>query len=154
MPRNRKRTTDRGQVPQETMEAAAAEVLNSGKSVRSVARESGICHVSLYRFCEKMRRNENPTVGYNPHNRVFNSEQEGKLADYIKYSADLYFGLSTRDVRKLAYQCAMHYQLKFPGSWTETEMAGVDWLNAFLERNSTLSIRPSRGNKSRTRYEL
>lgn len=42
MPRNRKQTTTRGMVSQKIMEAASAEVLNSGRSVRSVAKENGI----------------------------------------------------------------------------------------------------------------
>ena len=141
MPRNRVRTTDRGKIPQEVMEAAAEEVINRGLSVRSVAKVHGICHVSLHRFCVKKRRNDNPTVGYHPHNRVFNENQENILADYVKKCADLYYGLSTRDLRSLAFQCAVHYEIKFPPNWTEAQMASSDWLNAFLKRNPSLSIR-------------
>jgi hypothetical protein len=57
---------------------------------RSVAKEYGICHVSLHRFCVKLRKNENPKKVYKPCNRAFDSEQEEVLRDYVKRAADLY----------------------------------------------------------------
>jgi len=140
VPRTRVRRRGRG-ISQEVIEAATVEVISNNRSVRSVAKEFGICHISLHRFCVKLRKNEKSQTGYRPHNRVFESHQEGMLRDYVKRAADLYYGLSTRDLRRLAYQCAVHYKLKFPQEWFKTEMAGTDWLNAFLKRNSSISIR-------------
>jgi len=37
---------------------------------------------------------DKPVFGYQSHNKVFNKFQENQLADYIKNSADMYFGLS------------------------------------------------------------
>ena len=50
------------------------------------------------------------------------------------------FGLTTRDVRRLAYEIAerrgiQHHCNKASG------MAGIDWLDGFLKRYSDLSIR-------------
>ena len=78
MPRNRERRTDRG-TSQEVMEAAASAVIDNNKSVRSAAKEFGICHVSLYRFCKKKRDNLNLKTGYNPDNRVYKSHEEEML---------------------------------------------------------------------------
>ena len=39
--------------------------------------------------------------------QVFNKEDEIVLADYLHRSADIYFGLSPIDVRKLAYLVAL-----------------------------------------------
>lgn len=55
MRRTRMRRTDRG-TSQAVLEVAGAEVTNSGGSVRSVATEYGICHVSLHRFRVRLRK--------------------------------------------------------------------------------------------------
>lgn len=141
MGRIRIRKTDRGKIPQDVMEKATSEIVSEGISVRMAAKRYGICHVTLYRFWKKTVNNDSPQVGYKPHNRVFGPEEENILSDYVKHAANSFYGLSTRDLRRLAYQCAVHYNLKFPKNWCDNEMAGVDWLNAFLKRNPSLSIR-------------
>lgn len=147
MPRVRTRTTNRG-IPQVVMDAASHEVIENGKSIRSVAKTFDICHVSLYRFIKKLRSRPTsqkqlprPTTGYKPHNKVFTHEQEQTLNSYIRNCADLYFGLTPREVRKLAYECAVKHELKMPSSWTETGLAGVDWFTSYLKRNNDLTIR-------------
>jgi hypothetical protein len=125
----------------EVMEVATAEVTNNGRSVRSVAKGYGICRASLHRFCVKLRKNENSKTFYKPLNWAFHSKQEEVIRYYVKRAADPYYGLSTRDLRRLAYQCAVHNKLKFPRKWCESETAGTYWLNAFLKINPSLSIR-------------
>ena len=73
--------------------------------------------------------------------QVFNKEDETLLADYLHRSADIYFGLSPIDVRKLAYLVATKLNLKIPTSWTEKLAAGPDWFASFLKRHPTLAIR-------------
>ena len=73
--------------------------------------------------------------------QVFNKEDEIVLADYLHSSADIYFGLSPIDVRKLAYLVAKKLNLKIPSSWTEKLAAGPDWFASFLKRHPTLAIR-------------
>jgi hypothetical protein len=73
--------------------------------------------------------------------------QKEVLRDNVKRSADLYRGLSTRDLRNIAYQSAGHYKLKFPQKWCETEMTGTDRLDTFLLERKSASIYTSfRGN--------
>jgi hypothetical protein len=78
MPRTRVRRTDR-EISQEVIKAAATEVIRNNRSVRSVDKEFGICHISLHRFSVKLRKYEKSQTGYRPHNRVFKSNQEGVL---------------------------------------------------------------------------
>jgi hypothetical protein len=73
--------------------------------------------------------------------QVFNKEDETVLADYLHRSADIYFGLSPIDVRKLAYLVATKLNLQIPTSWTEKLAAGPDWFASFLKRHPTLAIR-------------
>lgn len=147
MPRVRKRTTERG-ISQELMERAVNLVIQEQRSIRSVAKDLDICHVSLSRYCKQQKESHKPgstavapTTGYKPHTRVFNDDQELLLETYLKSAADLYYGLTTRDVRKLAFECARRYYLKMPSKWSEMELAGVDWLDGFMKRHRSLSIR-------------
>jgi hypothetical protein len=131
MPRTRVPRTDGGTC-QKVVEVAGAEVANC-----SVAREYGVCHVSLHGFCVTLRKSETLKTGYKPHNREFDSKQE----DYAKQAAHLYYGLSTRYLRSLVYLCAVHYKLKFPQKSLEPAMADTDWMNSFLKRIPSVSIR-------------
>ncbi|XP_050678651.1 jerky protein homolog-like [Leptidea sinapis] len=88
-----------------------------------------------------MKSGLTPVVGYKPR-LVFNEEQETLLSKYILRSASIYFGLLPEEVRQLAYQCAMKFNVhNIPPSWHTNGEAGKDWLTNFLKRNSTLSIR-------------
>jgi len=53
----------------------------------------------------------------------------------------MYFGLSPKEVRKLAFEYAVKLELKIPKNWTQNKEAGVDWFSEFLKRNSSISIR-------------
>ena len=73
--------------------------------------------------------------------QVLSEAQESELESYIKKAADIYFGLSPKDVQVLAFQCAKKFNIKMPSTWEEKESAGSDWLNGFLKRHPSLSIR-------------
>ncbi|KAJ8366024.1 hypothetical protein SKAU_G00148550 [Synaphobranchus kaupii] len=143
--RNRQRTTNRG-VSREVLIMAVAEVEDWGKSVRGVARAYGISHVTLRQYFRKRKLLkeagilEFPTVGYY-RRRVFSVAQETELSNYLRTASAIYFGLSPREVRKLAFQCAKTYGCIYPEAWNAKEMAGPDWFTAFLKRNPILSIR-------------
>lgn len=145
MPRIRLRTTNIG-IDIEDMKRAAEICMNESKSVRLVAKQFDMCHVSLNRYIKKFKAQRDsgdplPECGYRPHNRIFNNLQETMLTNYLKNCADMYFGLSTKDVKKLAYEFALKLYIKIPPNWTKLELAGDDWFSSFLKRNNTLSIR-------------
>ena len=145
MPRNRPRTTDRG-LDLAMMQRAARSV-EKGHSIRSIAKDFNINHVSLYRFIQKKKAHDEgrlaspPSVGYNSHNRVFSPKLEEKLCQYILESSDIYYGLSPKDIRKLAFKCAKFLGIDMPNSWKANQQAGSDWFSSFMKRNSQLSIR-------------
>lgn len=146
MPRKRVRTTSRGTTSDSTMKTAALLCLDEHMSERSVATSLNICHVSLNRYIKKFKLHREtgsslPSVGYRPHSKVFNEIHEKQLVNYIKNSADMYFGLSPKEVRKLAFEYAVKLELKIPKNWTQNKEAGVDWFSEFLKRNSSISIR-------------
>ncbi|KAM3620221.1 uncharacterized protein V6R79_019869 [Siganus canaliculatus] len=145
MPVRRERT--RGLITQEQLKAASDEVLNNSVSVRSVAQAYKMCHVTLYRYVKKRQAMERggsnvlPITGYHSHFRVFSDVQEKQLVNYLTKSADMYFGLCPKEVKKLAYQLARRSNCKYPGSWDKKEMAGKDWFRGFMRRNKQLSLR-------------
>lgn len=73
--------------------------------------------------------------------QVFTKLQESSLAEYIKKSADIYYGLTPKEVRRMAFLFSTSLSLTVPDSWKKNEMAGPDWFTSFLSRNSELSIR-------------
>ena len=109
----------------------------------SVAKEAGICHVTLDRYIKKHRDGIPSSIpSYNTEpKQVFSEAQESVLESSIKKAADIYFGLSPKDVRVLAFQCAKKFNIKMQSTWEEKECAGSDWLNGFQERHLSLSIR-------------
>lgn len=101
MPRVRQRTTSRGLVPPEVYVRACCEVEQGRQSVRQAALAHNISHVTLSRFIKRRAeegRDAAKRPGYNPYNRVFSDEQEGKFRDYLKRAAAIYFGLNPKEV--------------------------------------------------------
>lgn len=53
----------------------------------------------------------------------------------------MYFGLTAKQVRGLAFDFAVKLNLKLPKTWEKPSMAGLDWMRAFMKRRPELSIR-------------
>lgn len=139
--RNYKRKTERGKVSIELLQRAADAVIKDGRKLKTVARELEICHMTLFRFVKKLKAGITPTVGYYSR-QVFNQDQEKTLADYLLKCASIYFGLLPEEVRKLAYTCAVKFEMpNIPVSWHRNKEAGADWFTGFMKRNPSLSIR-------------
>ena len=136
--------SQKGTTPLHTLREAAQLVRDNNQSVRSVAKELHICHVTLNRFIKKQERDGLdcvPAIRYGHNRQVFSDDEEGKLTDYIKDAASIYFGLTPKDVRKLAFEWAMSHKISVPQTWKDNEMAGNDWFSSFLKRNPTISVR-------------
>ncbi|KAK9680350.1 Phospholipase A2-like domain [Popillia japonica] len=73
--------------------------------------------------------------------QVFSLEEESLLNDYIINCRKLHYGLTTVQIRKLAYEYAKTLKLKYPAKWDENQMVGLEWMRKYRERNSNLSLR-------------
>lgn len=110
MPLQRVRKTERGQCHLQQYQDAY-QAVKSGTSIRSAAEIHKVNRMSLFRYIHKIdaagdveSQNEiNVRMGYVSHNRVFNEEQEQLLSKYIQRCAEIYFGLSPKEIRKLAF---------------------------------------------------
>lgn len=140
-----KRKTERGKVPLDVMKEASERVINENCKIRAVAKDYQICHVTLYRFVQRIKSKGTASCGYIGNRQIFSKEQERMLAEYAKKASSIYFGLNPTELRKLAFQCAVINKIKIPDKWTETKMAGVDWFFGFLRRNDDLSVRSPEG---------
>ncbi|XP_031328879.1 tigger transposable element-derived protein 6-like [Photinus pyralis] len=136
----RPRKSARGTIEEEKYVEACRRVIGGEKN-RSVARDLGMCHMTLARYVKKYKETETVNTGYKPYNKVFTEEREKELVSYCTSASKLYFGLTTKDLRKLAYEFAKHLKLNFPSKWEESQMASIDWYKAFMQRNPILSVR-------------
>ncbi|XP_031619250.1 uncharacterized protein LOC116338260 [Contarinia nasturtii] len=78
------------------------------------------------------------TVGPTP---IFTQREEKCLMEYILKCADLYYGLSMTDIKKLAFEFAAKIGVGFPPKWNEKQMAGRRWFDGFMKRHPNMSIR-------------
>ncbi|XP_028172047.1 uncharacterized protein LOC114361250 [Ostrinia furnacalis] len=142
MPRVRVKKTSRGETDLSSYSTAYEEV-KAGDSLRKAAQKYSINHCSLLRYIRKRDAsgNEDEGMGYKAHNRVFNEDQEREFSKYLIRCADIYFGLPTKEVRKLAYELTMKYNLSRPRTWEDNRMAGEEWFRMFMKRNPELSVR-------------
>uniref|UniRef100_UPI00358FE895 uncharacterized protein n=2 Tax=Myxine glutinosa TaxID=7769 RepID=UPI00358FE895 len=157
MPQTSTWKTAKGRTPPDVMMRAVDTVINEKRSIRSVAQEYNICHVTLMRYVRKKKnlvglQDEsddsraksvamNITVGYIPNRQVFTDAQENEVERYILAAANIYFGLTPKEICSLAYQCATMFKVKMPPSWIKDECAGPVWFAGYLKRHRNLSIR-------------
>lgn len=147
MPRKYKKKTDRIRKSSEEINVAVNRVIKDGFKIRRVADEMGFSFASLQRHVKNARAlpaNEQTEYRFlaNPNTRlVFNKDQEKMLADYLKTSSNMNYGLTTKETKHFAYEYAKALKLKVPNEWNNREAAGKDWLAGFIERNPDLSIR-------------
>ena len=135
MPRNRKRTTDKGKWSEKDL-LLAAEDVNAGKSIRKTAKDHSIPFSTLQERL-KLSMLSNPSMGRKP---IFTPEQENGIVQHVKALAQVYYGLTPLQLRKAVHAYAEKLNIPHPFS-KETKLAGKDWLEGFLKRNPTLSVR-------------
>ena len=80
--------------------------------------------------------------GLDGHRSTFNTELEAELRKYLITMETMFFGSMRKDLQCLAYQLAEQNHMKHNFSHSK-KAAGVDWLNGFLLRHSSLSVRAS-----------
>lgn len=68
--------------------------------------------------------------------RVFNDTEERQLVEYMETAANLYYGLSIKDIKVLAYEFSKENNKHFDKSWEENGMAGDFWFRLFRSKYS------------------
>lgn len=151
MPRNRQRKTEIGLHTEEQMRNALNMIVE-GQTIRAVSKLTKIPFTTLQRYYKKLSNSlaQDPTssISLTPNyavRKIFTSTQEKAIADYIIKCSQMFYGLTTIDSRKLAYEMAMLNNIQVPQKWHDTKLAGVEWLYGFRKRHSILSLRTPEG---------
>ncbi|KAG8223060.1 hypothetical protein J437_LFUL002008 [Ladona fulva] len=135
MPRKWERKTGRGSWSEESMKLAL-KFIEEGNSIKSSSKKYGIPFSTLQER-KKKNKDSKPHLG---RNTTFTTEQEQALAERIKTLANVFYGLTATDVRRVAYEYAVKNEI--PHRFSENErIAGKDWLYGFLKRNQSVSVR-------------
>lgn len=124
-------------------------LIRNGESIRKASKNVGVSFATLKRYHHKFK--DAPSLedltssqlepNYSV-NTIFTAEQEITLKKYITHCALLFYGLTAKECRRLAYQCGKLNNLKMPLSWEAKEMAGKDWLIAFRRRHNITLKKP------------
>jgi len=140
--RTYKRTSTRGGYGSDVLQQALQSV-KDGVPLIKVSRETGIPARTLRRHRDG-KVNKPGAVSLGRHDSVFSSEVEAQLVEHIMFMERALFGLTTTDVRKLAFEMAERMKIRHPFN-KHTSLAGSDWLRGFLSRHPCLSIREPTG---------
>lgn len=77
----------------------------------------------------------NNSAGYKRPRQIFSIEQEEELAEFVRETSVYYNGMSSKDVRILAFVYGICNQVEIPIGWRDTHQASFDWCLGFIKRN-------------------
>lgn len=72
--------------------------------------------------------------GFRRPRQVFSMEQENQLADYVRETSNYYCGLSSKEVRIMAFVYGVCNLVEMPNGWHESHQASFDWCVGFIKR--------------------
>ncbi|XP_039759705.1 uncharacterized protein LOC120633562 [Pararge aegeria] len=143
----KKKGTRTQEVDEESMKLATDDVIQGRLSYRKAALKYNIKTSTLESRVKKFKDGSNtdrpPRTFHSKFTslQVFSLEEETRLNDYIINCCKMHYGLTTVQIRKLAYEYAKALNLKYPTKWDENQMAGLEWMRKYRERNANLSLR-------------
>ncbi|KAJ4442728.1 hypothetical protein ANN_04319 [Periplaneta americana] len=145
---------ERHEIPEEDVASAINAVLDKRMSVREAAKCYNLKPMTLQNRIKKHKNvlgtdaqgqhvfatpNQNAFSSKYATNQVFTCAQEVMLEEYLKICSQIHYGLTYKNIREFAYEYSKHLNSKIPKSWEERKCAGVDWMQGFMKRHSSLS---------------
>nr|XP_047123710.1 uncharacterized protein LOC124806668 [Hydra vulgaris] len=135
------RTTSRGVNGNWTMQnmCHAIEAYNSNAcSINKAAVNFGIPEATLRRYIKKS--SDQFPINNGRFRPIFSIEMEKLLAEYLIELSKRFFGMTSVQLRKFAYEFAEFNNV--PHNFNkELKIAGIDWLSGFLKRHKNISLR-------------
>ena len=138
MVRNYKKKTQVGTTYTSSDLQAALQDVRNGKPLIRESLDHGVSARTLRRHRDHKVKNPG-IIKLGRHQNALPLNVEQELAAHVTQMSKFFHGLSSKEVRKLAYDLATEKNIANPFN-SEKGMAGVDWLNGFLARHK-LSIR-------------
>lgn len=132
------RKTQKGSYSEDAMQRALEAVRNKEMSIKRASVVFSVPRTSIH--SRLSRQGINPVTNLGRFKPVFNAQMELELSEHIIRLEKLFYGLSTADLRRIAFQFAEVNQISHPFN-KDRKMAGKDWLMSFLKRQGNLSIR-------------
>lgn len=133
-----KRKSTRQNWTEQNMQQAIDAVLNKRMGWLLASKTYNVPFTTLRR---RARLPQGYKKGYlGGHKITFSEDLETEIVQHIKALENSFFGLTTTDLRRLAYQVAeaKHITHRFS---KEKQLAGWDWLKGFTQRNPSISLR-------------
>ncbi|KAG4078920.1 hypothetical protein HA402_010872 [Bradysia odoriphaga] len=66
--------------------------------------------------------------------QIFSNEQEKELSEFVRDASDYYNGLTSKDVRILAFVYGVCNQVDLPAGWRNNHQASFSWCSRFAKR--------------------
>lgn len=102
-------------------------------------------------IASEMQSFQTPPVASKRSRQIFTIEQEEELATFVRDTSDYYSGMSSKDVRTLAFVYGVCNQVELPAGWQETHQASFDWCLGFIKRNKLTPVMTTfKNNKTAT----
>lgn len=91
------------------MKKAVEDVLAKKSGFRKAASLYSVPQTTLERYVNKVKQGKEVTFGepLGPIKKVFSEEEEGEIETYLKDMEARLFGLTTLDLRRMAYELAV-----------------------------------------------
>lgn len=142
MPRTKNKVRKIGKHTEEDM-FSALRMVGNGNSIRTAAKNCKIPYPTLRRYVQNKRK-YGDNISLVPRydiNKVFIKEQEEVLLKYYKDCALMFYGLTVKECRKVAYEMAKVNCIKMPRSWKRDQLAGLEWFRFFKKRHPDISVK-------------
>ncbi|CAH1956067.1 unnamed protein product [Acanthoscelides obtectus] len=135
----------RKQWQSDDMRKAIEDVRNNRLGYLSAAKRYNIPRATLHRLCNKEGSPDTVCSTTLGRKTALPPELETELVKYLLIMDQMYYGLTRKDLRSMAFQLARRNSLPHPFSFLR-ESAGKDWLYGFMKRHkASLSIRKPTG---------
>ena len=117
---------------EETAMREAVELVRQGMSLRKAGKAKAVAHQTLARYVKKQEQHPGQEIRMRPNyecRMVFDAEQEKALADYLVASSKMFYGITTKECRRLAYEMCVVNSIACPTKWADEMAAGIDWFH-------------------------
>lgn len=128
----------------EVMKRAVNDVLINNMSIRRSAAHNNVKKSRLAMYVKRAKDVGTEHMEFKPDfckSQILTPDMETALEEYLLKSAAMFYGLTPKLVRRLAFEYASINSRKVPNKWEVDKMASESWFTNFMRRHPKLSVR-------------